>query len=110
MLLDAHCALSVARSPVARRSRSGAHFHADLETFYTEFAMQWWPGVVDDPVVQADNDIKRGEEGQIVYNVNYEGFDEFAPERCEVSFLNQRAYIPQLMHAHTGPAQLQGRR
>lgn len=54
--------------------------------------LQWWPGVVDTPVREADNDIRRGEEGQIVYHVDYEAFDEFAPERCQVSFLNQRAY------------------
>jgi hypothetical protein len=54
--------------------------------------MQWWPGVVDTPVREADNEVQRGKEGQIVYNVDYEGFDEFAPERCQVSFLNQRAH------------------
>lgn len=45
------------------------------------------------------NEIRRSEEGQIVYWVDYEGFDEFGPERCQLSFLNQRAHVPQHCNA-----------
>lgn len=52
--------------------------------------LQWWPGVVGTPVREADDDVRRSEEGQIVYTVEYEDYQEFAAESCQVSFLNER--------------------
>jgi hypothetical protein len=74
--------------------QSSLHAIIVQDTHENAMAMQWWPGVVDTPVREADNQISRGEEGQIVYHVNYEAFDEFAAERCQVCFLTERAVSP----------------
>jgi hypothetical protein len=54
------------------------------------YSLQWWPGVVAEPVKDADSEIRRSADGNIVYNIDYEAFDEFAAERCQITFLTHR--------------------
>jgi hypothetical protein len=58
--------------------------------------LQWWPGRIGQPVLE-DGQVKRSENGDLVYTINYEAYEEFDAEMCEAAFITPRESLLRYM-------------